>query len=65
MAVPKFDELTKPLLEVIKDGESYTIKDVTTMLAQRLNISSTDLADMLPSGRQSLKIESAGLKHIS
>lgn len=34
MAVPKFDELTKPLLEVIKDGESYTIKDVTTMLAQ-------------------------------
>lgn len=54
MAVPKFDELTKPLLEVIKDGESYTIKDVTTMLAQRLNISSTDLADMLPSGRQTV-----------
>lgn len=54
MAVPKFDELTKPLLEVIKDGKSYTIKDVTTMLAQRLNISSTDLADMLPSGRQTV-----------
>lgn len=54
MAVPKFDELTKPLLEVIKDGESYTIKDVTTMLAQRLNLSSTDLADMLPSGRQTV-----------
>ena len=54
MAVPKFDELTKPLLEVIKDGESYTIKDVTTMLAQRLNISSTDLADMLPIGRQTV-----------
>lgn len=52
MAVPKFDELTKPLLGVIKDGESYTIKDVTTMLAQRLSLSSTDLTEMLPSGRQ-------------
>jgi len=54
MAVPKFDELTKPLLGVIKDGESYTIKDVTTMLAQRLSLSSTDLTEMLPSGRQTV-----------
>lgn len=54
MAVPKFDELTKPLLEVIKDGESYTIKDVTIMLAQQLSLSSTDLAEMLPSGRQTV-----------
>lgn len=54
MAVPKFDELTKPLLGVIKDGESYTIKDVTTMLAQRLSFSSTDLTEMLPSGRQTV-----------
>lgn len=54
MAVPKFDELTKPLLEVIKNGVSYTIKDVTTMLAQQLNLSSTDLTEMLPSGRQTV-----------
>lgn len=54
MAVPKYDELTKPLLEAVKDGETYKIKDVTIMLAQQLNLSSEDLAEMLPSGRQSV-----------
>lgn len=52
MAVPKYDELMKPLLVAVKDGEVYKIKDVTAVLAQQLNLSSEDLAEMLPSGRQ-------------
>lgn len=36
------------------DGETYKIKDVTARLAQQLNLSSEDLAEMLPSGRQTV-----------
>ena len=51
MAVPKYDELMKPLLAAVKDGEVYKIKDVTAVLAQQLNLSAEDLAEMLPSGQ--------------
>ena len=54
MSVPKYDELTKPLLVMVNDGQTYKMKDVTTMLAQQLSLSSTDLAEMLPSGRQTV-----------
>lgn len=54
MAVPKYDELMKPLLIVVSDGETYKMKDVTALLAEQLNLSSDDLAEMLPSGRQTV-----------
>jgi restriction system protein len=54
MAVPKYDELMKPLLMAVKDGEVYKVKDVTAMLAKQLNLSSDDLAELLPSGRQTV-----------
>lgn len=54
MAVPKYDELMKPLLMAIQDGKIYTIKDVSARLAKQLNLSADDLAEMLPSGRQTI-----------
>ena len=54
MAVPKYDELMKPLLKMVRDGEAYKIKDVAAMLAKQLNLSSDDLSEMLPSGRQTV-----------
>ncbi|WP_443658820.1 winged helix-turn-helix domain-containing protein [Dialister hominis] len=54
MAVPKYDELMKPLLVAVSDGETYKMKDVTALLAEQLNLSSDDLAEMLPSGRQTV-----------
>lgn len=54
MAVPKYDELMKPLLVVVQDGEVYKMKDVTSMLAQQLNLSAEDLAELLPSDRQTV-----------
>ncbi|MCM1188488.1 MAG: restriction endonuclease [bacterium] len=54
MAVPKYDELMKPLLVAVKDGEVYKIKDLTAVLAQQLNLSSDDLMELLPSGRQTV-----------
>lgn len=54
MSVPKYDELMKPLLVAVSDGETYKMKDVTALLAEQLNLSSDDLAEMLPSGRQTV-----------
>lgn len=54
MAVPKYDELMKPLLVAVQDGEVYKMKDVTSILAQQLNLSAEDLAELLPSGRQTV-----------
>lgn len=54
MAVPKYDELMKPLLVAVKDGKEHKIKDVIAVLARRLILSKDDLAEMLPSGRQTV-----------
>lgn len=54
MAVPKYDELTKPLLEAVQDCKPYKIKEVTSVLAERLKLSAEDLAEMLPSKRQTV-----------
>ena len=54
MAVPKYDELMKPLLTVVKDGEAHKIKDITAALAKRFHLSAEDQAAMLPSGRQTV-----------
>lgn len=54
MAVPKYDELMKPLLETVKDGQLYKIKDIYVILAQLLKLDSSDLSEMLPSGRQTV-----------
>lgn len=60
MAVPKYYELMKPLLEEIGDGKTYAISDVCSKLAHRLNLSDDDLAEMLSSGRQSVFINRVG-----
>lgn len=44
----------KPLLIAVSDGETYKMKNVTALLAEQLNLSSDDLAEMLPSGRQTV-----------
>ena len=54
MAVPKYDELMKPLLVAVQYGEVYKMKDVTSILAQQLNLSAEELAELLPSGRQTV-----------
>lgn len=54
MAVPKFEELMKPLLEAVKDGKEYKINVVTDKLAEQLKLSADDRKEMLPSGRQTI-----------
>jgi len=54
MAVPKYDELMKPLLEIIQDGKQYKIKDLYVVMAQKIGLQTEDLSELLPSKRQTV-----------
>ena len=52
MAVPKFFEFFEAFLKAIEDGELHTAKEVRLKVAEDMDMTPADLADMLPSGRQ-------------
>ena len=54
MTVPKYDELMKPLLEILADGRLFSMKEVHAILAQQFELDSAELSEMLPSGRQTV-----------
>lgn len=54
MAIPKYDELMKPMLEVISDGKQYTMKSLERILADREKLTDAELKELLPSGRQTV-----------
>ncbi len=53
MSVPKFYEFFKSFLNAIKDGEIHKSKEVQAFIAKEMNLSDSDLLEMLPSGQQS------------
>jgi restriction system protein len=52
MAVPKYDELMLPYLEVVSDGEEYKNREVEDALAAYFQLSDEDRQEMLASGNQ-------------
>jgi len=52
MAVPKFFEFFEAFLNAIKDGEVHTAKEVRIKVAEDMRMTSADMAEMLPSGKQ-------------
>ena len=52
MAVPKYFEMHKPLLLVLSDGQCHTLREIKSAVAQYFHLSESDLAEVLPSGRQ-------------
>lgn len=52
MAVPDFQTLMLPVMEILADGVEHTSGDVRQNLASRLSLTDTDLAELLPSGTQ-------------
>jgi restriction system protein len=54
MTVPDYQSLMLPLLEFVQDRKEHRVPDVADALAKRLRLSDSDLAEMLPSGRQTL-----------
>lgn len=50
MTVPKYNELYKPLLEVLADGKPHSQRELTNIIGEKLSLSEDDLADKIPSG---------------
>jgi restriction system protein len=50
MAVPKYHELTRPLLDFLSDGDEHNLREASQALAERLKLTEVDLAETVPSG---------------
>lgn len=53
MACPDFKSLTLPILQVAATGDAMTVAALRPLVAKQLQLSEEDLAERVPSGRQS------------
>lgn len=52
MAIPKFQEITLPILKLAADGEVWSLADAREELAKHFQLTEEELEQLLPSGRQ-------------
>lgn len=52
MAIPKFQEITLPMLQSAADGEVWSLADAREELAKHFQLTEEELEELLPSGRQ-------------
>ena len=52
MAVPDFQALMLPLLQVAADGKEHSLAEARDKLAAQFKLTGDDLAELLPSGKQ-------------
>jgi restriction system protein len=60
MAVPGFQSLMLPILQITDDGEEHTSVEVSDILAQQFHLTEDDLREPLPSGKQPKYINRIG-----
>lgn len=53
MSVPKYQELYAPLLKSLKDGQPHHMKEIKESVINQMQLTESDLLEMLPSGSQS------------
>lgn len=68
MPVPEFQSFISPLLRLASDGEIHSSAEARARLSNELGLTDADLAELLPSGRQSRFVNRVGwalthLKH--
>lgn len=54
MAVPKYHELYAPFLRTLQDGAVHSMKEIKKSVADQMNLTDADLAELLPSGKQAV-----------
>jgi restriction system protein len=64
MSVPDYQSLMYPVLAELSDGKERLLRDVRDLVAARLQLSEADLAEMIPSGRQSMFANRANWAHV-
>lgn len=50
MAIPKYNEFYRLVLEALQDGKPHSMKEVRDSIAQTLHLSEEDISETLPSG---------------
>src|SRR5437870_8694767 len=51
MAIPKYDEIMLPLLNVLSDGQTHTKRELTEKMADHFGLTPEEREQMLPSTR--------------
>jgi restriction system protein len=52
MSIPDFQTLMRPILAYMNDGTTHRSRDIKTAMADQFELSDTERAEVLPSGRQ-------------
>lgn len=60
MPIPKYYEIHKPFLEHLKDGKEHTLKELKIYVAKVFLLTDVELAEMLPSARQTIFVNRIG-----
>jgi restriction system protein len=64
MPIPDYQSLMRPVLVVLSDGKERHLRDVRSLVASALQLSDADLAQMIPSGRQSMFANRTNWAHV-
>ncbi|ELC8354091.1 restriction endonuclease [Clostridium perfringens] len=52
MAIPTYEQIMLPLLELLKDENTYNNKECVEKLSENLNLTEEEVRELLPSGRK-------------
>lgn len=52
MAIPTYEQIMLPLLELLKDENTYNNKECVKKLSEKLNLTEEEVRELLPSGRK-------------
>lgn len=62
MAVPGFQDLMLPFLQICEDGEERTVLEISEILAQQLKLSDADVQELMASGQTKFYNRTAWVK---
>lgn len=60
MPILKYYEMHRPFLEFIRDGKLHSLKDLKAKMAAHFHLDEAALAELLPSGRQTVFVNRIG-----
>ncbi|HAT4104777.1 TPA: restriction endonuclease [Clostridium perfringens] len=52
MAIPTYEQIMLPMLELLKDENTYNNKECVEKLSEKLNLTEEEVRELLPSGRK-------------
>ena len=52
MAIPSWSDLTRPILELLADGEPRHVRELVDPVGDKLDIPESERKELLPSGQQ-------------